>query len=380
MLKRQLVIVSLMILVLLSSMFSMGMGPKMERKIILYNSGTSVEQKANILNKHGANKIDDLNLVNAQSVMISAANVDSLSNDPDVLLVEDDAVVTTVATKGGTGTVIPQTLPWGVDRIDAEKCWVNTTGDPIKVAVLDTGIDTAHPDLKANIKGGATFVKNTRTYTDDNGHGTHVAGIIGALNNSIGVVGVGPNIDLYAVKVLNRSGSGYVSDIINGLDWCIVNNIQVINMSLGTTVYSETLDTAVQKVYAAGIVQVAAAGNDGGAVNYPAALEHVIAVGATDSRDQISSWSSRGSQVDLVAPGVSIYSTYKGSSYATLSGTSMATPHVTGAAALVIQAKGYYNEPDEVERQLEASANDLGDPNFDNLYGHGLVNIYNAIQ
>jgi len=113
--------------------------------------------------------------------MVSAANVAALRTDPNVLLVEDDAVVTTIATKGGT--VKAQTLPWGVDRINAEKCWVNTTGDPIKVAVIDTGIDSAHPYLKVNIKGGATFVKDTRTYTDDNGHGTHVAGIIGALNN-----------------------------------------------------------------------------------------------------------------------------------------------------------------------------------------------------
>lgn len=376
--KRQLVMADLMILVMLSLLFSTGMVTKMERKIIVYKSGTSVEQKARILDKQGAAKIDDLNLVNAQSAMVSAANVTALKNDPDVLLVEDDAVVTTVGTQGGT--VKAQILPWGIDRIDAERCWVNTTGDPIKVAVIDTGIDTAHPDLKINIKGGVTFVKNTRNYTDDNGHGTHVAGIIGALNNTIGVVGVGPNIDLYAVKVLNRSGSGYVSDIIKGLEWCISNNIQVINMSLGTTAYSGTLEAAVQKVYAAGIVQVAAAGNDGGAVNYPAALDHVIAVGATDSSDQITSWSSRGPQVDLVAPGLGIYSTYKGSTYATLSGTSMATPHVTGAAALVIQVKGYYNKPNEVERQLEYNATDLGDSSFDSLYGNGLVNVYKAIQ
>ncbi|MFZ3372300.1 MAG: S8 family peptidase, partial [Desulfitobacteriaceae bacterium] len=272
-----------------------------------------------------------------------------------------------------------QVLPWGIDRIDAELTWNSTTGDPIKVAVVDTGIDTGHPDLDQNVKGGYSCVSYTTSYKDDNGHGSHVAGIIGATNNQIGVIGVGPNIDLYAVKVLDRKGNGYISNIIKGLEWCITNNMQVVNMSLGSSSYSQTLADAVKKVYLANIVQVAAAGNSGGAVGYPAALDEVIAVGATDNADMLAYFSSRGIQVDIAAPGVNVFSTYKGSTYATLSGTSMASPHVAGAAALVI-ASGKATTPDSVKSRLEATATDLGTDGRDIYYGSGLINVFAAVN
>jgi len=164
--------------------------------------------------------------------------------------------------------------------------------------------------------------------------------------------------------------------------------MQVINMSLGTTSDVQSFHDAIIAAHNAGIVIVAAAGNTGGAVTYPAAYPEVIAVSATDQNDQIASWSSRGPEVDLAAPGVSIYSTYKGTDYATLSGTSMAAPHVTGVVALVLNTPvGSYDlnnngkwDLDEVQKKLQDTAVNLGDPGFDNLYGWGLVNAYNAVQ
>ena len=215
-----------------------------------------------------------------------------------------------------------------------------------------------------------------------------MAGTVAALNNTVGVVGAGPDIDLYAIKVLNRNGSGFLSDIIEGLQWAAANGIQIANMSLGTTSNVQSFHDAITAAYNAGITLVAAAGNNGGTVNFPAAYSEVIAVSATDINNNLASFSSRGPEVDLAAPGVSILSTYKGNAYATLSGTSMASPHVAGSAALVINSPiGAYDanfngqwDPAEVKQKLQDKAVDLGTVGFDNLFGWGLVNAFAAVQ
>ncbi|MFU8766911.1 MAG: S8 family peptidase [Candidatus Methanoperedens sp.] len=273
-----------------------------------------------------------------------------------------------------------QVMPWGIKRIDAEPSWGKSTGNGTKVAVVDTGIDFQHPDLAGNVKGGVSFVKRSKGYRDDNGHGTHVAGTIAALNNEIGVVGVAPDAWLYGVKVLDRKGSGWLSDVIAGIDWSTANGMQVITMSLGSSGSSNSLEMAVDNAYNQGIVIVAAAGNDyGGTVSYPARYDSVIAVTATDSGDNIASFSNTGQEAELAAPGVGIYSTYKGGSYATLSGTSMATPHVTGTVALLL-ASNESLEPPEVRKRLGDTATDLGDSGRDIYYGFGLVNASAALS
>lgn len=364
-----------------------------QRKIVVFKQGVLNEsEKDALIDNSGGSKIKDLKLINGKAVLLSPKAEKALAGMSGVLRIDDDVKVFALErplnTSISKNTAQPaEILPWGVDRIDAEKVWGITTGDPIKVAVLDTGIDIYHPDLRANLKGGVNTINSRKSYNDDNGHGTHVAGIIGAIDNTIGVVGVGPKIDLYAVKALDRNGSGYLSDIIEGLDWAIANNIQVINMSLGTTADIQSFKEAVQRVNVAGITQVAAAGNDGKAVNYPAAYSEVIAVSATDANDVIASWSSFGPEVDLAAPGVSIYSTYKGQTYKTLSGTSMASPHVAGAAALVLTTSiGAWDldgdsiwDPAEVQNKLEQTAEDLGAAGRDDLYGFGLVDAEAAV-
>jgi subtilisin family serine protease len=245
--------------------------------------------------------------------------------------------------------------------------------------VIDTGIDATHADLLDNLKGGYNAINPAVSWADDNGHGTHVAGTIAAIDNSIGVIGVAREADLYAVKVLNRKGSGYTSDIIEGIDWAIENDMDIINMSLGSSWYSATFEAACTRAIDAGIVVVAAAGNSGpGAetVGYPAKYPGVIGVSATDSSNVIAYFSSRGEGVDIAAPGVSIYSTYKGGAYTTMSGTSMASPHVAGVVALILtQPDGNDGmwTPAEVEARLEGTAQDLGTDGPDLLYGAGLV-------
>jgi len=366
----------------------------MARKIVVFKSGIDEATKEALINKVGGVKIKDLKLVKGKSAWLTPQAEKDLAKQAEVLRIDDDVVVEALVRKESVRiskafSQPAEVLPWGIDRVDAELVWPSgNTADPIKVGIIDTGISNKHPDLLSNIKGGVNTINPLKSWNDDNGHGSHVAGIVAAVDNDIGVIGVGPKIDLYAIKVLNADGSGYLSDVIEGIQWAINNNMQVINMSLGTTSDVQAFHDAVIAAKNAGIVIVAAAGNSGGSVNYPAAYPETIAVSATDQNNQIASWSSRGPEIDLAAPGVSIYSTYKGTGYATLSGTSMAAPHVTGVAALVLNTPvGNYDansngkwDPDEVQKKLQDTATDLGNLGFDNLYGYGLVNAYHAVQ
>jgi subtilisin len=302
-----------------------------------------------------------------------------LRQNPRVVYVEPDQVRYAVG----------QTLPWGVNHIGADLVWTITQGANVKLAILDTGGGYDHPDL--HYAGGVNFSgkrqdgsTRPRDWDDVNGHGTWTSGIAAAANNSIGVVGVAPAVSLYAVKVLGNSGSGWDSDIAQGIDWAIDNGMDVISMSLGGPGYSTALADACQQAWDAGIVLVAAAGNEGDGnlateeISYPAAYPSVIAVGATNQADQLASFSNTGSYLELSAPGVSIYSTYKKGRYATFSGTSASCPHVSGVAALVLSANlGLTNA--EVRSLLDETAEDLGPAGWDAGFGYGLVDAPAAV-
>ncbi|MFA4880329.1 MAG: S8 family peptidase [Candidatus Doudnabacteria bacterium] len=344
-----------------------------ERWIVVFDPAVVNEPaRETLIKAHGGIIIKNLPLITGKAVLLPPQAEAALGKTNGVIRVDPDVVVEAYA-KPTPPPPPPETLPWGVDQIDAELAWGTSTGSGVKVAVVDTGIDLSHPDLK--VWGGINTINPRKGYNDDNGHGTHVAGTIAAINNEIGVIGVAPTASLYAVKVLNSQGSGFLSDIIEGLDWCINNEIQVVNMSLGTSSNVQSFQDAVKKVYDAGIIQVAAAGNSyGGAVGYPAAYSEVIAVSATDITKTIASFSSIGPEVELAAPGVSIPSTWKGGAYKTASGTSMAAPHVTGTVALAIA-----NSVADVRATLQATADDLGNPGKDNLYGYGLVDAEEVV-
>lgn len=327
------------------------------RHIVIFDAALDDTARESTVRGVGGTVLKHLPLVHGAAVRLpDRAAERALEGRPGVVRVEPDLVVRAVGKTPPPQP--PQVLPWGVDRIDADLVWGTATGTGVRVAVLDTGIDLSHPDLAANIAGGYNAVNPRKAPKDGNGHGTHVAGTIAAVNNSVGVVGAAPAARLYAVKVLSDSGFGWLSDIIEGIDWSIRNGIQVINMSLGTSSDSQAFHDAVAAARNAGITIVAAAGNDGPAdstVNYPARYPEVIAVAATDQADTLAWFSSRGPEVDLAAPGVNIYSTYKGGAYATLSGTSMAAPHVAGTAALVLQVNPGLG-PDAVRSHLVGTA------------------------
>ncbi len=313
-------------------------------------------------------------LENVLAVEVPVTALNGLLLNPNVVGVEFDAEVQLLGKPAPSQPA--QQLPWGVDRIDADLAVPKGAG--VKVCVVDTGIDKDHPDLQANIVGGRNFVAKGLTldpakWDDDNGHGTHVAGTVAALDNTIGVVGVAPQASLLAAKVLNRQGSGYLSDVMAGVDYCVQSGAKVVSMSLGSNSDVQAFHSAVDAAYASGVLLVAAAGNDyGGAVSYPAAYDSVVAVSATDSADNLASFSNVGPQVELAAPGVSVLSTYKDGGYATLSGTSMATPHVSGVAALAWEANPLMSNA-QVRALLQTTADDLGAAGRDNLFGYGLV-------
>jgi subtilisin len=368
---------------------------KTSRKIVVFADGNGPAVKDATLARVGVGKLKHLDIVNASVVEVDDITAAALSKQPGVLRVEDDALA--YATVRAVAPPATQNTPWGITRVSAPTIWDSNNdgladaganiGTGVKVGVIDTGIQLNHPDLQANIKGGFNAINAKVSYTDDNGHGTHVAGTIAGIANTVGVVGVAPGASLYAVKVLNKGGTGNISDIIEGIQWCMSNGIQVINMSLGSSSDVQSLHDACIAANNAGIVVVCAAGNSGpkdNSVNYPGAYAECVAVSATDSNNVIASWSSRGAQVDLAAPGMNIYSTYMGSTYSTLSGTSMATPHVTGVATLtlasgIIDANGNGRRNDEVIAKLKATATDLGTPGSDSLYGYGLVNAARAV-
>ncbi len=300
-------------------------------------------------------------------------------------------------------------VQWNIYMIYADEVWSTYSsiyGDAaygyystIQVAVLDTGIDYSHSDLQGAVKycimslnNGRSFYKGTdlSKCRDRNGHGTHVAGIIAARLNGYGVAGVAPKAQLYAVKVLSDSGSGYISDIAKGIIEATkgpdgvpgtADDADVISMSLGGS-GSSTLYDAVKYAYSYGVVLVAATGNEGASSpSCPACYPEVIAVGAVDINYNVPSWSNR--QPDVVAPGVNIYSTLPGGKYGSMSGTSMACPHVSGVVALMqalrLAAGKPKLSPSTVEYLITATAIDLGASGYDYLYGYGLVDAYYAV-
>jgi len=272
---------------------------------------------------------------------------------------------------------------WNMRIISAPWAWeMSEETLPIIIAIIDTGIDLDHPDLAGKLVAGYDFVNDDPTPDDDHGHGTHVAGIAGATaNNGIGVAGVSWGGRLMPLKVLDASGEGYYSDVISGISYAIAQGARVLNLSLGGP-SSSALEYAVNYAYGAGVLVVAAAGNcnPGGdpSVLYPAAYANVMGVAATTSSDQWASFSCYGPEMDIAAPGASIYSTDRGAGYSYRSGTSMATPHVAGLAALLW---GTYPSltRDQVRSIMEQTADDVNGGGWDWNLGWGRINAGRAV-
>lgn len=230
-------------------------------------------------------------------------------------------------------------IDWGVRVINAPKLWKHTKGEGVKVAVIDTGIDMNHPDLKDKIKGTINiFDKTTRDVTDVYGHGTHVAGLIAGE-----LTGVAPNVDLYIANVLNDKGLGRIVDILDGVTYAINSNVDILCMSLGVNKkLPQILEERIKKAVNKGIVVVCATGNNGKqGVAYPASYDFVVGVGGVNQDLKRADFSNYGFDMDIVAPSVDILSTWKDGKYAYMSGTSTASPLVAGGLALI---KSYYRK------------------------------------
>ena len=333
-----------------------------DQYIVVFKEGS---KKDHIPKAYGLTKIKQYDhAINGLVVKASAAQIEKLKNDESVLFVEQDSIV----------TINAQSMPVGIKRINADLNPISKIDGidervDVDIAIIDTGIDRFHPDL--NVAGGINFVgADPNAWHDGHGHGTHVSGTIAALDNGEGVVGVAPGARVWGVKVLSDSGSGYRSDVIQGIDWATANSdvIDVVNMSLGgsgsddgncglTNFDAEHL--AICNSVAKGVVYVVSAGNNAAdaASKVPAAYDEVITVSAIadfdgipgglgtftcrfDVDDTFADFSNYGADVDIAAPGVCVLSSLTGGGYASWSGTSMASPHVAGAAALYIVANG----------------------------------------
>ncbi|OKP83319.1 peptidase S8 [Paenibacillus helianthi] len=310
-----------------------------ERRIVTFNdarqyAGALSEWKALKAKKPELRQVQISPLIRAFVVPAAGAGKLLYKYEDSLSIEEDSRIQVHAVAPEKSGTAM---MPWGVKAIHAPQAWSRSTGVHVKIGVIDTGADYRHPDLRHSLASGVNLLHRGMLPLDDNGHGTHIAGTLAAAGGTRGMMGVAPRAQLYPVKAFDHSGSAYVSDIVLGIDWCVQNKIDIINMSFGMKTRSKALHDVVIKAYRAGIAIIASSGNDGKrGGDYPARYPETIAVGALDRRHRVASFSNRGPYIDVYGPGEGVPSCWLKEGYKEMSGTSMATSHVTGAAALLL--------------------------------------------
>ncbi|MFS0656431.1 S8 family peptidase [Bacillus sp. 179-C3.3 HS] len=343
------------------------------KKEYMIGFSSSIQDRAQkqLVEKAGGRVKESIEQIDVMKVSLNDVSKEKLEQTKEVTFIEEDQ-------KAKTNR---QSVPYGIKSIKAQKVHKRGyAGQNVKIAVLDSGIDAKHEDL--HVTGGVSFVPTeSDPLVDPHEHGTHVAGTIAALDNKVGVVGVAPKASIYSVKVADQNGDGYYSWIVQGIQWAIENDMDVINISMGGANESEALKEAVDAAYEKGILIVASAGNAGSygslnTIDYPAKYSSVMAVASVDQRNQRAFDSSVGEEVEVSAPGVATLSTIPGNEYGYKSGTSMASPHVAGAAAVILSKHPNLTN-EEVRDRLTKTATKLGEPFY---YGAGLVNIQKAAK
>jgi len=265
-------------------------------------------------------------------------------------------------------------------QIKAEQGWDIQTSSDIVVAILDTGVDLGHTDLKGNLIQGINLLEKEKSPQDDNGHGTNVAGIIAATgNNLIGITGMTWKTRIMPIKVLDKNGEGDSFLVGQGIRYAVDHNAKVVLLSLGEPVYTPFMKEAVDYAEEKGVLVVAASGNEGDRLNYPAAFPNVLSVGAVNQDDHYASYSNYGQQLDVVAPGEGIFTTKLGGDYTSNTGTSMAAPQVAGLAALLLQ-KYPHMKPSEIINFIKFTADDVGESGWDIRTGFGRINVEKALN
>ncbi len=383
---------------------------KLRRHIVSCHAGQTMAQCRKAVEPMGCSVARELSLINAVVITIPedgmAAMETKLAAAPQVRAYEEDKYVKWIKAEAPAlpafsfppiKDMVPAfksvrplangSLPWGITRVNAPAAWAKgAMGAGVKVAIVDTGIDYNHPAIAANVKGGFNAVdeKNPTDFMDDQGHGSHVSGTVAAVYNGgsgaggSGVVGVAPKASLYGVKVLDAEGGGSYSTIIAGIEWAVKNKMQIANMSLGAPEGTDALHEAVIAAKKAGLVIMAAAGNDsGGPTSYPAAYPETISITASNEQDGFAYFSSKGPETAFIAPGQEVLSVQMGGGYVSHSGTSMATPHMTGLGALAIAsgARGFA----AVKSALVKAATKLPKLAADEQ-GNGLVNAAKLVR
>ncbi len=327
----------------------------------------------------------DPNLSRNSAADVAQRRWQSLDDNALIAHIENNVVV--------EGTYLPndpdvanQQRTYTLQATHALEAWDYTRGDPaVIIAVLDSGINTAHPEFQGRLLPGYDIVNDDADPTDDHGHGTHTAGIIAAgIDNSLGMAGICPECSILPVKVLNQNNAGTWAGVAAGILYATDHGARVINLSLGASVSSNTLEAAVEYAIAHDVLIVAAAGNMGVDRNfYPAALEGVVAVSATDATNQRWSLSNMGDYIDLAAPGYAVYSTYSDlenyyGGYNYMSGTSMAAPHVAGLAGLLLSQK-LDRSAAEIYHIMISTTDKPTNPDETRYFGYGRINIARAV-
>ncbi|WDE03497.1 S8 family serine peptidase [Thalassomonas viridans] len=348
---------------------------------VMADGKVSAAAVTSLMQTYGAKTIRTLDRINGVAIEIEHDKVANLLNNEQVEMVEVDQPRYLL----DDVNIQAESTPYGITMVQAGQVSDSATGNQ-KVCIMDTGYNRNHEDLRsAGVTGDDNDGQGNDTgnwYEDGHGHGSHVAGTIAALGgNGVGVVGVNPsgNVGLHIVKVFNNSGNwAYGSDLIAAIGQCEAAGASVISMSLGGGASMTSEANAFASALNNGVLSIAAAGNGGNSsMSYPASYDSVMSVGAVDSSENIASFSQYNSQVEISAPGVNVNSTITGNGYASWSGTSMATPHVSGVAALV-----WSNYPTctatQIRDALNNTAKDKGSAGRDNYYGHGIVQAKDA--
>ncbi len=382
-----------------------------DRMVVRYVTGTSSAERTALRLLLGAEVVESIPAVSAEVLAVRNAEkwIGLADRQPQVAYAElDYLIAVSKGEEGGSPRRFPLSeasvpfgspaLAWHADRsvstpddplypeqwhhaaVHSDAAWRLASAAGVTVAIIDTGVDCTHPDLTGACIAGYDFVNDDREAADDQGHGTHVAGIAAATGlNGVGGIGVGWGAWLMPLKVIDETGVGSYTDMARALVWATDHGADVINLSIGGPADTKTIQDAVSYARSHGVVVVAAAGNAGSSNRqFPAAHEGVIAVAATNRRDERASFSNHGAYIDLSAPGVRVLSTFEGG-YAEMSGTSMAAPVVSGVAALLRGGEADAS-PKAIEELLAATARDLSQPGWDPLTGYGLVDAERAMR
>ncbi|SPP99478.1 Serine protease, subtilase family [Candidatus Sulfobium mesophilum] len=362
--------------------FSMGHSPFVEDELLVQpKAGVSEAKSSQILSEQGATEFDEIPQIRVKVIKVPAHALEkvkvALAHNPHINYVENNYFIEPM--------LIPNdpsfTSEWHLVKISAPQAWDVSRGSAgATIAILDSGVDPAHPDLAGKLVGGYNFRANNTDTHDVYGHGTKVAGSAAAIaNNGIGVAGVAWESTIMPLVVADSTGYATWSALASATTWAADRGVRVLNMSFGSPTGSSTLQNAINYAWNKGALIFAAAGNSANSTpNFPASGQNVVAVSATASTDSLASFSSYGSWVDISAPGASILTTTNGGSYGSVSGTSFSSPIAAAVAALVIGTNPSLTNV-QVEQILKENADDLGTSGFDQYFGYGRVNAYKSV-